>query len=133
MGASSMNYEEMCIQCSHAIAALRAVGENAADPIWFKKGLSVETYICEYAAEPVSLGFIKLLRSTVVEMQPPHRIVKSGRPKQKKTTEQKRQCVGCGGKGHFLSTCTKIDVGRGCERRKSRRLYRTSVNNGLAR
>ena len=71
----------MGIPCSHATAALRAVGENAADPIWFNKGLSVETYICEYAAEPVSLGCIKLLKSTVVEMQPPHRIVKSGRPK----------------------------------------------------
>ena len=76
-------YEEMGIPCSHAIAALRAIGENAADPIWFHQGLSVETYICEYAAEPLSLGCIKLLKSTVVEMQPPHRIVKSGRPKKR--------------------------------------------------
>ena len=65
---------------------------------------------------------IKLLSSTVVEMQPPHRIVKASRPKKKKrfTYEPKRQCVGCGGKGHFLSTCTKIEVGRVCENLKKK-------------
>ena len=115
-------YEEMGIPCAHAIAAIRAVGGNAADPIWFDKGLSVESYICEYAAQPVSMGCIKLLSSTVVEMQPPHRIVKAGRPKKKKrfTYDAKRQCVGCGGKGHFLSTCTKIEVGRVCDNLKKK-------------
>ena len=77
-------YEEMGIPCAHAIAAIRAVGGNAADPIWFDKGLSVESYICEYAAQPVSMSCIKLLSSTVAEMQPPHRIVKAGRSKKKK-------------------------------------------------
>jgi len=77
-------YEEMGIPCAHAIAAIRAVGGNAVDPIWFDKGFSVESYICEYAAQPVSMSCIKLLSSTVVEMQPPHRIVKAGRSKKKK-------------------------------------------------
>ena len=114
--------EEMGIPCVHAIAAISAIDKNAVDPIWFDEGLTVNEYISEYAAPPVSMGCIKILPSTIVKMHPDHRIVKGGRPKKKKhfTPESKRQCVGCGGKGHFLRTCTKIEVGRLCDNLKKK-------------
>ena len=48
--------EEIGIPCVHAIAALRAIGENSADQNWFDTGLTVEAYISEYVTQPVSMG-----------------------------------------------------------------------------
>jgi len=74
------NFEgEYCIPCLHAIALIHAVGLNTAEPLWFDSGLTVDSYINEYDASPVSLGNIKLHRGNTTIIEPDHRIVKSGR------------------------------------------------------
>ena len=114
--------EEWGVRCVHAVAAIRAIGHNSADLLWFDKGLSIDSYIREYSAIPVSMSCIKLLKTNIRKLQPDHRIVKAGRPRKKKRIEpdSKRVCPGCGGKGHFLRTCTALNVGRLCEELKKK-------------
>ena len=115
-------HEEMGIPCVHAIAVIRAIGRNPVDPIWFDSGLTVDSYISEYAAIPVSIGCIKLRESTIVKMQPDHHIVRAGRPRKKKRISRptKRYCCGCGENGHFLSPCTKVKIGSLCQTLKDK-------------
>lgn len=101
------------IPCLHAIALIHAVGLNSAEPLWFDSGLTVDSYINEYDASPISLGNIKLHSSNTTIIEPDHRIVKCGRPKKKKrvVTTGTRFCPGCNETGHFLMTCPKINIG----------------------
>ena len=110
-------YEEMGIPCSHAIAVIRAIGGHPTDPIWFDPGLTVDSYISEYAATPVSMGCIKIRECNIAKIQPDHRIVKAGRPKKKKRVSGPvhRFCSGCGQAGHFLNTCTNVQVDNLCQ------------------
>lgn len=114
--------EEMGIPCIHAVAAIQAINLCPADTIWFDPKLTVDNYIKEYSAIPVSMGCIKITNQNVKKMEPNHRIVKMGRPKKKKRVERKqsRTCFGCGQPGHFVSTCDNINVGEICERLKKK-------------
>ena len=102
----------------HAVAAIRAIDHNSIDLKWFDEGLSIDSYIREYSAVPVSMSCIKVLKTNIRNLQPDHHIVKAGRPRKKKRIDpdSKRVCPGCGGIGHFLRTCTAVKVGRLCEK-----------------
>ena len=115
-------HEEWGVPCVHAVAAIRAIDQNSADLLWFDNGLSIDSYIREYSATPVSMSCIKLLKTNIRKLQPDHRIVKAGRPRKKKRIEavSKRVCPGCGGLGHFIRTCTAVKVGRLCEKLKEK-------------
>ena len=114
--------EEMGIPCIHAVAAIRAIDLCPADTIWFDPKLTVDNYLKEYSAVPVSMGCIKITEETVKKMEPDHHIVKLGRPTKKKRVErkQRRTCFGCGQPGHFVSTCDNINVREICERLKKK-------------
>ena len=98
--------------CIHAVAAICAINLCPADTIWFDPKLTVDNYLKEYSAVPVSMGCIKITEETVKKMEPDHRIVKLGRPTKKKRVErkQRRTCFGCGQPGHFVSTYDNINV-----------------------
>ena len=70
--------EEMGIPCIHAVAVIRAIDLCPADTIWFDPKLTVDNYLKEYSAVPVSMGCIKITEETVKKMEPVHRIVKLG-------------------------------------------------------
>ena len=112
----------MGIPCIHAVAAICAINLSPADIIWFDPKLTVDNYIKEYSAIPVSMGCIKVTSQNVEKMEPDHRIVKMGRPTKKKRVERKqtRTCFGCGQPGHFISSCDNINVGEICEHLKKK-------------
>ena len=108
-------WDEYLQPCSCSIALLNKLREDPWHQKYFGPSNTIDTYVLQYGNQPFSLQGLSLTVEDAVPLYSYNIIARMvGRHKKieraESTSNSPRQCYGCNGYGHFLSTCPKLNL-----------------------